>query len=328
MLLDEHDRRLIDGWQRDFPIAPAPFAAIGATLALSESDVLARLAKLQQSGALSRVGAIVRPNTVGASTLAAISVPAERLEAAAAAVVAEPGVNHAYEREHAYNIWFVVTASNAAEVAAAIARIETSVGAPVLVLPMLRDFHIDLGFSVFGGAAIQRASAAVKRASVANTPISVDARDRQLLGAMEDGLELVAHPFQRLAGRLGWSERDTLDRLSALIASGVVSRFGLVLRHRHFGYAANAMVVWDAPDERLEQIAHGFAARDFVTLCYERPRREGWRYNLFTMIHGRERDAALAHVAELVASAPDIRDRAVLFSRRCFQQRGARLSAA
>lgn len=321
MLLDEHDRRLIDGWQRDFPIAPAPFAAIGATLGLSESDVLARLAKLQQSGALSRVGAVVRPNTVGASTLAAISVPAERLEAAAAAVVAEPGVNHAYEREHAYNIWFVVTAPNAAEVAAAIARIEASAGAPVLALPMLRDFHIDLGFSMFGGPT-------VKRASAANAPTPVDAQDRRLLGAMEDGLDLVVHPFQRIAARLGWSERDVIDRLSALIASGVVSRFGLVLRHRHFGYAANAMVVWDAPDERLAQIAQGFAARDFVTLCYERPRREGWRYNLFTMIHGRERDAALAHVAELAASAPDIRDHAVLFSRRCFQQRGARLSAA
>ena len=321
MLLDEHDRRLIDGWQRDFPIVSAPFAAIGATLGLSESDVLGRLARLQQSGALSRVGAVVRPNTVGASTLAAISVPAERLESAAEAVVAEPGVNHAYEREHAYNIWFVVTAPDAEEVAAAIARIEQRVGAPVLVLPMLRDFHIDLVFSLFGGAA-------VKRTAAAGGAAKVDAQDRRLLGAMEDGLDLVARPFQRVAGRLGWSESDVLARLAALVASGVVSRFGLVLRHRHFGYGANAMVVWDAPDDRLQEIAQRFAARDFVTLCYERPRREGWRYNLFTMMHGREREAALAHVEELVASAADIRDHAVLFSRRCFRQRGARLSAA
>ncbi len=132
MLLDEQDRRLIDGWQRDLPIVSAPFAAVGATLGLPESDVLARLARLQQSGALSRVGAVVRPNTVGASTLAAISVPPERLEAAAAAIVVEPGVNHAYEREHAYNLWFVVTAPDATEVAEAIVRIEQRAGAPVL----------------------------------------------------------------------------------------------------------------------------------------------------------------------------------------------------
>jgi len=321
MLLDEQDRRLIDGWQRDLPIVSAPFAAVGATLGLPESDVLARLARLQQSGALSRVGAVVRPNTVGASTLAAISVPPERLEAAAAAIVVEPGVNHAYEREHAYNLWFVVTAPDATEVAEAIVRIEQRAGAPVLVLPMLREFHIDLGFSVFGGAAVKRATAGA-------TVAQVDDQDRRLLGAMEDGLDLVARPFQRIAGRLGWSEGDVLERLAALVASGVVSRFGLVLRHRHFGYGANAMVVWDLPDDRLEQIAQGFAARDFVTLCYERPRREGWRYNLFTMIHGRERDTALAHVAELAGSAPEVRAHAVLFSRRCFRQRGARLSAA
>ena len=321
MLLDEHDRRLIDGWQRGLPVESAPFAPVAAALGLAESDVLARIARLQQTGALSRVGAVVRPNTVGASTLAAISVAPERLEAVAAAVVAEPGVNHAYEREHAYNLWFVVTAPDPTEVAAAIARIETRVGARALVLPMIRDFHIDLGFSVFGGAAIKRGNAV---AAVAQ----VDDRDRALLGAMEDGLELVAQPFLRVAGRLGWSEQDVLDRLSALIETGVVSRFGLVLRHRHFGYTANAMVVWDLPDDRLLEIARGFAAQDFVTLCYERPRRAGWRYNLFTMIHGRERDAALAHVAALAASAPDMRDHAVLFSRRCFQQRGARLSAA
>lgn len=321
MLLDDHDRRLIDGWQRDFPIESAPFATIGEALGLSENDVLARLARLQQSGALSRVGAIVRPNTVGASTLAAISVSQEHLEPAAEAVVVEPGVNHAYEREHAYNIWFVVTAPNVDEVAAAIARIEQRVGATALVLPMLRDFHIDLGFSLFGGAA-------VKRTAAAGAAAKVDTQDRRLLGAMEDGLDLVARPFHRIAGRLGWSESDTLGRLAALVASGVVSRFGLVLRHRHFGYGANAMVVWDLPDHRLQEIAQSFAAHDFVTLCYERPRREGWRYNLFTMIHGREREAALVHVAELAGSAPDVRDHAVLFSRRCFRQRGARLSAA
>ena len=79
---------------------------------------------------------------------------------------------------------------------------------------------------------------------------------------------------------------------------------------------------------RLAQVAGRFAAQDFVTLCYERPRRPGWRYNLFTMIHGREREAALAQIAGLAASAPDVRDHAILFSRRCFVQRGARLSAA
>jgi len=323
MLLDETDRRLIDDWQRDFPIASAPFAEIGAVLGVPESDVITRLERLTRSGALSRVGAIVRPNTVNVSTLAAIAVAPERLEAAAAAIVAEPGVNHAYEREHAFNLWFVVAAPDADGVAAAIARIERRASAPALVLPMLRDFHIDLGFSLFGGAPTERGRSKPVVLS------HVDQDDRRLLAALEDGLDLVARPFHRLAQRIGWREQDVCERLADLIERGVVTRFGLVVRHSYFGYRANAMVVWDIPDARLEETAQAFAGRDYVTLCYERPRVEGrWRYNLFTMIHGRERQEALGHVEELAALAPGARDLSVLFSRRCFRQCGARLSAA
>lgn len=322
MLLDAPDRALIDGWQRDFPIAPAPFAEIGAALGLAEADVLARLARLQASGALSRVGAVVRPNTVGASTLAALAAPTGMLEEIASAVIAEPGVNHAYEREHRYNLWFVATASDAGEVAATIARIEARTNMQALVLPLLRDFHIDLGFRVFGGGSVPRSGLRL------SAPVQIDRSDRQLLGAIENGLELVPQPFRQVARRIGWSETDVLARLSDLISAGIVSRFGIVLRHRHFGYAANAMVVWDIPDEMLAARAEFFAAQEFVTLCYERPRRAGWPYNLFTMIHGRERAAALAHVGQLAAHAPDVRARDVLFSQRCFRQRGARLTAA
>lgn len=321
MLLDSFDRRLVDEWQRDFPITPTPFAHIGAIVGLTEADVLTRLKRLQASGALSRVGAVVRPNTVGASTLAALAVPANELERAAVAVVAEDGVNHAYEREHRHNLWFVVTAPDAAGVTAAIDRIEARVGVDILILPLLRDFHIDLGFSIFGGG---RTRPPPRRAE----PTVVSRSDRQLLGSIESGLDLVARPFRQAARRIGWSETDFCERLSALIDSGVVSRFGIVLRHRHFGFAANAMVVWDIPDDTLDRIASSFAAHDFVTLCYERPRRAGWPYNLFTMIHGREREAALAHVEQLAALAPEGCARDVLFSRRCFRQRGARLSAA
>jgi len=322
MPLDGCDRQMIDLWQRDFPLVARPFAEMAAKLDVTEADVIARLRRLKATGALSRVGAVVRPNTVGASTLAAISVPQDRIELAADAIVTEPGVNHAYEREHAFNLWFVVTAPDANGVAAAIARIEASTGARALVLPMLQDFHIDLGFSLFGSA---RRTKTTKPASL---PAPIDAVDRRLLAATEDGLDLVPSPFASVSARSGMTEAEVLMRLKALVASGVVLRFGLVVRHRHFGYAANAMVVWDIPDESLKQVAGVFAAQDFVTLCYERPRRPGWRYNLFTMIHGRARDVALAQVDDLAARAPEARGHAILFSRRCFVQRGAKLSAA
>jgi DNA-binding Lrp family transcriptional regulator len=145
-LFDAIDRRLLDAWQRDFPLEPRPFAAIAAALGLEEATVIERLRRLRQAGAVSRVGAVVRPNTAGRSTLAAAAVPENRLEEVGAAIAALPEVNHCYEREHALNLWFVVTAADAAGVAAALARAEAIAGARVLDLPLETEYRIDLGF--------------------------------------------------------------------------------------------------------------------------------------------------------------------------------------
>ena len=103
-------------------------------------------------------------------------------------------------------------------------------------------------------------------------------------------------------------------------------RLGLVLRHRELGYRANAMTVWDVPDERVPDAAAALTRLPFVTLCYRRPRRPPvWPYNLFCMIHGQDRALVLAEVEEATAVAGlSGLPRAVLFSRRCFKQRGAR----
>ena len=144
--LDDTDRRLLDGFQRDLPLEPRPFAAIARDLDLTEAEVIARLAALQEAGAVSRVGAVVRPNTAGRSTLAAMAVPEDRLEEVGALVAALPEVNHCYEREHRLNLWFVVTAADADGVAAALARAEDATGLPVLDLPLEAEYRIDLGF--------------------------------------------------------------------------------------------------------------------------------------------------------------------------------------
>ena len=147
-LLSEIDRRLLDEYQRDFPLSERPFADIATELGVDEAKVLERFGYLKRLGALSRVGAVLRPNRVGASTLAALAVPAERLEEVAALVNAFPEVNHNYEREHAYNLWFVVTASDQDGVQRVLRRIAAATGLEPLDLPMLEDYFIDLGFSL------------------------------------------------------------------------------------------------------------------------------------------------------------------------------------
>ena len=137
---------LLDRFQRGFPLTPRPYAEIARALSAREEDVLAALGRLAARGVLSRVGAVVRPNSVGYSTLAAMAVPEDRLEEVAALVSAYDEVNHNYEREHELNLWFVVTAADVGRLRSVLAEIATRTGLEVLDLPLEESFHIDLGF--------------------------------------------------------------------------------------------------------------------------------------------------------------------------------------
>jgi len=147
-MLSDLDRALLDNYQHDLPVVERPFAAIAEQLGVSEATVIEQLRYLKRFGALSRVGPVLRPNRIGASTLAALAVPHERLENVAALVSARPEVNHNYEREHEYNLWFVITAANRSQVDQTLLEIEQATGLKALDLPMLEDYFIDLGFAL------------------------------------------------------------------------------------------------------------------------------------------------------------------------------------
>ena len=161
-------------------------------------------------------------------------------------------------------------------------------------------------------------------------PALNDPPQRALIAAIQGGLPLVPRPYAAIARRVGLSERDVIRRMRELLEQGVVKRLGVVVRHHELGYDANAMVVWDIPDERVGETGRLLGGFPFVTLCYRRPRRPpDWPYNLFTMIHGRDRDEVIRHVDELAAACGlDGIAHEVLFSRRRFKQRGARYSTA
>lgn len=146
LLLDDIDRRLLDEHQRGFPLCERPFAEVGRRLGIGETEVIARLRRLTAAGAVSRVGAVLAPRGIGASTLAAMAVPPERLDQVAELVNGFPEVNHNYEREHRFNLWFVLTASDRACLDQVLAAISAATGLTVLDLPMLEEYHIDLGF--------------------------------------------------------------------------------------------------------------------------------------------------------------------------------------
>ena len=149
--------------------------------------------------------------------------------------------------------------------------------------------------------------------------------DRELIAAIQGGLPLVAHPYAVIGEQLGLSETAVIKRLETLQASGLIKRMGVVVKHRALGYRANAMVVWDIPDDQVERIGALLADEVCVTLCYQRPRRlPAWPYNLFCMIHGRERDNVLRRLEQII-SVHRLEEipHTVLFSGRSFKQRGA-----
>ncbi len=312
---------LADRWQRGFPLQPEPFAVLAGASELSQQEVFEHLQSLKDQGALARIGATIRPNTVGASTLAAMAVPPERFDEVARMVSDHPAVNHNYERDHEINLWFVVTAANRGEVRDTLEALSALSGTDVLDLPLERSYHIDLGFRLSGSR--QKASGLTEQIA----PVCADATDRAVLSELEHGLDLVRRPYVKLAQRIGLGENDVLARLAQLIDVGVITRFGCILRHRRLGYRANAMAVWDVPDADVDRLAKQLALRDDVTLCYRRTRRlPRWPYNLFAMLHGRDAQIVRRRITQAARAAGlDACPSAILFSRRCFKQSAARL---
>jgi DNA-binding Lrp family transcriptional regulator len=142
------EQRLLNEFQQGMPLTPNPYADIARQLGVYETTVLETLRRLQTEGVVSRVGAVFRPNRVGASTLAAMSVPQAELEQVAAIVSDFVEVNHNYEREHRYNLWFVVVAADEERLQEVLSQIEASSGYTVLDLPLLNEYFIDLGFDL------------------------------------------------------------------------------------------------------------------------------------------------------------------------------------
>jgi DNA-binding Lrp family transcriptional regulator len=151
--------------------------------------------------------------------------------------------------------------------------------------------------------------------------------ERRLIIATQAGLPLVPRPYEALAEQLGVDAALVKTRLAAMLQGGRIRRIGAVPNHYALGYTANGMSVWDVDDARIGELGEAVGRLDFVTHCYERPRAlPDWPYNLFAMVHGRDRDTVLAHVEEIAAllgSACRARD--VLFSSAILKKTGLRI---
>lgn len=312
---------LLNPWQRDFPLVREPFAVVARSLGLgwTTNRVLETLSDLQDRGLLSRIGGVFSSHAGGSALLAAMAVPMEHLDLVANLVSAHPGVNHNYEREHHYNLWFVMTARDDHALESALCTLEQSSGFPALRLRMLRPYHIDLGFDLRHATA----GMPLRLKNEAAPPVST--LDVPLAALVEAGLPLEERPFDNWARTLCTSPDAVLATLKSWLETGTLRRWGAIVRHHEFGFDANAMAVFDVPDEHVDACGALLACQDGVTLAYRRERAHTWPYNLYCMVHGCDRLAVQTVINGLIARC-DLTDapHAVLFSRRRFKQTGGR----
>ncbi|QLD86802.1 Lrp/AsnC family transcriptional regulator [Natronomonas halophila] len=327
--LDDVDAALIDGYQSGFPIEERPFRRVAEDLGITEPEALRRVERLREEGIFRRFGPVLNPPVIGASTLAAVSAPEERFEEVAEVINSYQQVNHNYRRDHEWNMWFVVTAGSLETRDEIIADIEARTGCEVLNLPMLTDFYIDLEFPVVNTDRFARESLAeteVEATRISETAAAdLSALDKALLLEIQDGFPLSETPYRDVAAAVDAPVEDVLAAIERLQADGCIKRIGCVVNHVVTGFDANCMVVWDVPDEHLDEWGEVVGKLPYVTLCYHRPRRpeQGWPYNLFTMIHGRDAEAVAAKIDELADEyLPVGHER--LYSTATLKQTGAR----
>ena len=325
--LDTLDKELLQHLQDKFPLAKRPWAEIGKRLGITEEEVLSRSERLSSDGVIRKLRTILNGQKVGgcASTLMAMRVPAEKMEKVVSIVNEYMSVTHNYQREHDYNLWFTVTTCGGKDLRSTVDEIKGRTGIPdsdVLDLPTTRVFKVDVRFKFtdFKDDSDRNDISIPNERTKMNKDDEPNETDQAILRAAQEGIPVVKEPFAGIAREAGISQDEVIARLKRLISNGVIKRLGISINQRKVGIVANAVVAWRVPQEHVERIGKMLSSYKEVTHCYERVTIPGkWEYNLFTVIHGYNRES-VEEMAKRLSEVVGISDYLVLFSNEQFKR--------
>ncbi|MCU7936647.1 MAG: Lrp/AsnC family transcriptional regulator [Candidatus Thiodiazotropha sp. (ex Dulcina madagascariensis)] len=326
MQLSAFERHLINRFQGGVPVAQRPFRQMAERLDADEEQVMATIQRLLDKGWLSRFGPLYNAERLGGDlVLAAMAVPEDCFQQVTESVNALPEVAHNYRRDHWLNMWFVLATDASAATAAAIDRIERETGIRVLAFPKEREFYLGLWFEIEDDGSFNTRS--LPAANVSQSA-PLDELDRRIIAETQRGLPLTHEPCETVAERIGCWPSDVVRRMDAMHESGIIRRLGVVPNHYRLGFKGNGMTVWNIPDEQLQKAGSRLGAMDYVSHCYARPRHlPDWPYNLFAMVHGRNRAEVMEKVAEMSdLLQPFSQGHEVLFSSAVLKKSGMRLA--
>lgn len=317
--MDEQDKRLLNAVQASFPLVVRPYQALGEALGLPEDETITRLNALKGARVVRQISAIFDTRSLGYhSSLVAMRVAADRLDAAAEVVNGHPGVSHNYQRNHAFNLWFTVAVPSHDDLEQTVRRLHELAGAEsTRILPTLRLFKIGVQLDMEGKTGGGREEFAPGGYTEERRPaagrVGLTALDILAIRELQEDLPLVPEPYRPMAERIGVSEARLLEIAKRLHAQGYMRRMAAVLRHREAGFRANAMGVWAVPPDQAEEVGPIMGSFRDVSHCYLRPTYPDWPYNIFTMVHG-QTTADCQKIIDAISAVTGIREYALLYS--------------
>ncbi len=311
------DAALLNRIQDDFPMCRRPFESLAQDTGADELTVIDRLQALREGGILRQVSAIFDTAALGyLSSLVAMRLAPDHLASGAEVINSHPGVSHNYKRNHEFNLWLTVAVPAGGDLEWTVQRLAKLAGAEsVRLLPTLKLFKIGVSLDMTGERALdargkpeytdERRKGAAK--------IALSDFDRELIRALQEDLELTLEPFEGPARSLGIEQEHLLAEAERLKQQGHLRRFAAILRHRKAGFTSNGMAVWAVPPELAESVGPQMASFRSVSHCYLRPIYPDWPYNIFTMIHARNK-AECEATADAIQEATGVNERAMLYS--------------
>jgi siroheme decarboxylase len=316
--LDEFDKRLLNQMQGAFPIVERPYAAVAQELGVDEDVVLKRVQELIDARIIRQVTPIFDTRAFGyGSMLVAAKVDPEHPWRAAKIINSHPGVSHNYLRNHDFNMWFTIAVEEDSTLGlqGTLDVLQELTGAEsIRQLPTLKLFKIRMDLDMEGGT-----DALAKSVGEAVEPVELDKQpydelDVAVVRATQGDLPVVSEPYAQAARAVGIPVARLLEHMNGMVERRVLRRVAAILFHRRAGFSANGMGVWRVPDDKIADYGPRMAAFRGISHCYERPTYEDWRYQIFTMAHGRSKEECDAILDAIAAELPEIEDRATLYS--------------
>jgi DNA-binding Lrp family transcriptional regulator len=318
--IDLFDKQLLNDIQWVFPLVDRPYLEISKRHNMSEDEVMRRIAYMKDMGLIRQINAIFDTRRLGyKSALVAFAVMPDKLDSVANEVNKHPGVSHNYERNHDFNMWFTLAVPPYGEMKRDLDRLASLDGViKYRLLPTLKLYKIGVRLDMVNDDT-EKPKPIDEVKQLNPQKIEITENDKHFIRELQKDLKVIPEPFKEMAENLSITTTELFSKAKEYEKNGVMRRFAAILRHRDAGFSANGMVVWQVPDEKIDEIGYKLAAFPQVSHCYRRPVYSDWQFNLFSMIHARTLEAA-EKIAVEMSEIVEIKDYRILFSSREFKK--------